>query len=72
VGHQQRERTRKRGLRDVLVKAPEVQRYLQAQMPKPTARVVFRSFLGRAWPYLIGLAVAFVLATAARFKHWGA
>lgn len=41
-------------------------------MPKPTARVVFRSFLGRAWPYLIGLAVAFVLATAARFKHWGA
>lgn len=56
----------------MLVKAPEVQRYLQAQMPKPTARVVFRSFLGRAWPYLIGLAVAFVLATAARFKHWGA
>jgi hypothetical protein len=72
VGHQARERTRKRGLRDVLSKSPDVQRFLQAQMPKPTARVVVRTFLGRAWPYLVGLGVAFVLAAAATLKHWGA
>jgi hypothetical protein len=56
----------------VLTKAPEVQRYLSAQMPKPTAGVVVRTFLGRAWPYLVGLGVAFVLAAAATLKHWGA
>lgn len=71
MGHQQRERTRKRGLRQVLARAPEVQRFLTAQMPKPTARVVVQAFLGRAWPYLVGLAVAFVLAAAASAKRWG-
>lgn len=55
----------------MLARAPEVQRYLTAQMPKPTARVVVQAFLGRAWPYLVGLAVAFVLAAAASAKRWG-
>lgn len=56
----------------MLSKSPDVQRFLQSQMPKPTARVVVRTFLGRAWPYLLGLAVAFVLAAAASMKRWGA
>lgn len=56
----------------MLRKAPEVQRYLQAQMPKPTRKVIARELVRQHWAAFVGLAVAFVLAAAAYFKHWGA
>jgi hypothetical protein len=69
-----RERTRKRGLAQVLRNAPEVQRFLATQAPKPPkrrARDVARELGRRYWPAFFGLVLAFSMALAAFFKHWG-
>lgn len=56
----------------MLTKAPEVQRFLASQTPKPPLRMKLALVAGRWWPWFVGLAVAFVLAAAASHKHWGA